>query len=392
MAPAQEALGLCDQYAVEAFYGPLCPFTGFQPIFAWNISESGDLCGFFGDCETSNDRAFAWFGQPPVVTLQLTQQFPFGRALDVNSAGLIVGRMNQPSGGAQHAFRHQEGVTSGLTEPSWANWSEALAVNERGDIAGYALNSATGPLQAVAWIDNQLVEFDLPAGPNSVANDINEATAVCGWMGQTPNTEAQGFIWQNGMTTILPELPDEFQSDPTSINSQGDVAGIGLKWNFPLPGEGRAFVWSMGQVIPLGVLPNYTNSGAFDINDHREVVGYCVEPKLPDRAFIWRDSVMTDLNDLISPDLGLYVAWAMGINNQGQIAGVAVDARGEVVAVRLNPVPPVTGDTNCDRLVDIFDLLNVITDWGLQDSPADVDGDGIVFIPDLFLVIGNWSE
>jgi hypothetical protein len=51
----------------------------------------------------------------------------------------------------------------------------------------------------------------------------------------------------------------------------------------------------------------------------------------------------------------------------------------------------VPGDVNGDGVVDIDDLLAVISAWGQANSPADLNHDGIVDVDDLLLVIGNWS-
>jgi hypothetical protein len=54
------------------------------------------------------------------------------------------------------------------------------------------------------------------------------------------------------------------------------------------------------------------------------------------------------------------------------------------------------GDVNCDGIVDIDDLFDVLAAWGPcphvpSDCPADLDGDGIVDIDDLFGVLANWT-
>jgi parallel beta-helix repeat protein len=39
----------------------------------------------------------------------------------------------------------------------------------------------------------------------------------------------------------------------------------------------------------------------------------------------------------------------------------------------------------------VSDLLAVIDQWGLTDSPADINGDGIVDLSDISIVLGNWG-
>ena len=41
--------------------------------------------------------------------------------------------------------------------------------------------------------------------------------------------------------------------------------------------------------------------------------------------------------------------------------------------------------------VNVSDLLTIIDQWGLTNSPADVNFDGIVDVSDLLIVVGNWG-
>jgi probable HAF family extracellular repeat protein len=66
-------------------------------------------------------------------------------------------------------------------------------------------------------------------------------------------------------------------------------------------------------------------SVAQGINDSDQVVGYVWKGKDNDRterAFVWRDRSMTDLNSLVSG--GAVIQKARRINNHGQIAAAAL--------------------------------------------------------------------
>lgn len=52
---------------------------------------------------------------------------------------------------------------------------------------------------------------------------------------------------------------------------------------------------------------------------------------------------------------------------------------------------PCTGDSNWDGVVDIQDLLNVITAWGEPGGPGNVNCDDEIGIGDLTLVLGSWG-
>ena len=65
----------------------------------------------------------------------------------------------------------------------------------------------------------------------------------------------------------------------------------------------------------------------------------------------------------------------------------------DVIGIDLAPLRP--GDATHDGIVNIDDLLAVITQWGPCPPPnlcaGDVNGDGVINIDDLLLVITNWG-
>jgi murein DD-endopeptidase MepM/ murein hydrolase activator NlpD len=52
----------------------------------------------------------------------------------------------------------------------------------------------------------------------------------------------------------------------------------------------------------------------------------------------------------------------------------------------------VVGDLNGDNVINVMELLTILSHWGSSDPDADVNGDGIVGIADLVLVLGNWGQ
>ncbi len=63
-------------------------------------------------------------------------------------------------------------------------------------------------------------------------------------------------------------------------------------------------------------------------------------------AYIYADGVVTNLNSLIPSGSGLHLLYANGINNAGQIVGVAYDSRAFYHAYLLTPVAPGTPVVN----------------------------------------------
>ena len=93
----------------------------------------------------------------------------------------------------------------------------------------------------------------------------------------------------------------------------------------------------------------------------------------------------------------MLIEYAYGINTAGQIAATIYSSSSGERAALLTPLPPHAGDTNCDWLTNIDDLLNVINAWGTHPAPVpfngspDLSNDQNVNIDDLLAVITNWG-
>lgn len=58
----------------------------------------------------------------------------------------------------------------------------------------------------------------------------------------------------------------------------------------------------------------------------------------------------------------------------------------------LAPLQQLSGDSNCDVVVNVDDLLDVISDWGpCTNCNSDFDGNDLVDVQDLLAVLQNWT-
>ena len=58
-----------------------------------------------------------------------------------------------------------------------------------------------------------------------------------------------------------------------------------------------------------------------------------------------------------------------------------------------SPVKPCPGDANGDDVVNIEDLLSLLSQWGdCEGCSADYDDDGVVDIEDLLIMLGSWGD
>ena len=60
-------------------------------------------------------------------------------------------------------------------------------------------------------------------------------------------------------------------------------------------------------------------------------------------------------------------------------------------SVNCSPEPYCPADINSDGVVDVSDVLTLISAWGSSDADADVDDDGTVDVADLLIVIDAWG-
>ena len=184
--------------------------------------------------------------------------------------------------------------------------------------------------------------------PGAVNQVLNNHGTIVGW-GDTPTLDPYGsnplgcfspfsqdcflpvaFQWQKGVLTDLGVLPGGDASDAVWISDGGLIAGQGRNGLLDplIPGwaEVRAVLWKDGEAIDLGTLGG-NESSAFSVNNRGQVVGAAVNT-IPDpfsfyvtqiRAFLWQDGAMQDLGTLGGPE-----AWALFVNERGQVAGFSM--------------------------------------------------------------------
>jgi probable HAF family extracellular repeat protein len=101
----------------------------------------------------------------------------------------------------------------------------------------------------------------------------------------------------------------------------------------------HSFLWTKEKGMEdLGTIGSDVSSLAGWINNKGEVVGWSCDSNGICRAYYWENKVMTDLNSLIPADSKLYLVFAFGINDDGDIVGQAIEkSSGEVHAFLATP-------------------------------------------------------
>jgi len=78
--------------------------------------------------------------------------------------------------------------------------------------------------------------------------------------------------------------------------------------------------------------------------------------------------------------------------DQWEIGGMSAPMVMDSAMIDLGDVEPIPGDVNGDGVVNVTDLLIMISDWGpCAGCPTDVNNDGYVNVTDILIAISNWG-
>lgn len=277
---AGDVSGQC-QYDVTAIVeGDECPVFGRESVTASALNAHGHIVGWYACPVETNDHAFVWYGEGPMIDVPMPAGAISSRANDINDHGHVVGSVVIPGSGFMSLpFLFDGEQTIVLDVRPGDNLGVAHALNKNQQIVGKSGNTLTGPSPLpVAWLDGALVDpTDTVGDPKGELFDVNDKGQAVGWRGD-------GFLY--GGRAVLVDLatrelidvgiaPGASTGIATTVNRPGDVAGVGL---YELPDgrlRWRSFVWSSGTAIDLGMLPGKNGCNVHGINALGQVVGSC---------------------------------------------------------------------------------------------------------------------
>ncbi len=215
------------------------------------------------------------------------------------------------SGGGQNV--NLKGVGSGSGGESWGS-----AVNNNGQIVGWG---AYGLLNKAASFDpsggGSNLRLEHGSGNNSRAYSINDSGQIVGWVQGGTNRNSRAAMFDTGGADDKIIYLSSHGSYAYCINNHNQIVG---------QDNGSAAIFdSLGGKanVNLGSLGS-SESQANCINDLGQIIGWTSDSSYRRRA-AWFDASgggnNVDLNSLIDPSSGWFLAEATWINDRGQIVG-----------------------------------------------------------------------
>jgi probable HAF family extracellular repeat protein len=244
-----------------------------------------------------------------------------------------------------HAFRWKDGRLTDLSALPGVNNSELGWINDRGMAAGSSTNGSIDPLTgwpaevAVLWSREEIIPLGTLGGNESQADAINNRGQIAGFAANTlPDsffspiafglpgfgTQQHPFLWENGVMRDLGTLggPDAVA---LLINGRGQVVGVSYISATPnasgVPTV-HPFLWENGKMLDLGSFggTNCIAGCANWLNDRGQVVGSSnLTGDSTAHPFLWSEHEgMKDLGTL-----GGTFGLANWVNEDGEVVGAA---------------------------------------------------------------------
>ena len=288
--------------------------------------------------------------------------------------------------------------------------------NEQGESAIHAAEVGNTPGSPYSFLFTPSFNND-----RRIAGKVRLA-GVSGNADQIRIYDADGTSVLIAETSVLdPDSPFSGFDNSVSLNDHGQVAFIA---NRVVGGRG-VYLGDGEKIIEIATTddpeinvieffaPSLNNGGlvAFRIRDGENLYAIAVGSGDAWQRVIGQfDPVPTDLGpgQIARQDTSPVFGGGVAINDHGDIAfnaslkpeeTVEIEwGSGVYIAYADRADDPVPGDLNGDGVVDVFDLLLLLDAWGPCDDPddprscpADLDGSGAVDVFDLLLLLGQWG-
>lgn len=337
------------------------PFDVESSSLATAINNAGQIVGFI-ETEEGIIQAFLW-DQGVLIPLD-DLGGGYARALDINDLGQIAGESSTSSGLTHGCFWDVNLTPQDLGSALAPHSSKILSINNHGDTCGYSWQPGATLPQAFRRSSAGVTSvYDASDIAFTIAESINDHGRLTGVLRDTDG--ASGFQDKSGILPLPnldgPGIRASF-GHASGLNNLGESVGAcELQFDsteVTAPHQ-RAVLWRDGQIRDLSTDSTEPDdfavsfSRATAINHFSQIVGtaayrsdseeYDIDPiSLPpenfaeadgstitlnrffQRAFLWQNNSLQDLNKLIPPGSGWILLTANDINDLGQIVGFGI--------------------------------------------------------------------
>ncbi len=234
-----------------------------------------------------------------------TSAMGFNGGLALNDAGQIAFNTRAKAGRPQRGYLYDHGTLTDLghlpmlSYETGESYTRVNALSAGGEAAGdsetHVMPAGIDTYHAFLWRKGVMTDLGVPAGyDRSSAAGLDDRGDVIGTMQTDAESqdddstdEVHGFVWQNGKLTDLGTLPGCTYTQPTGINSHGQVVG-------------DSYLLHVSHDLPGGATGFSRQGGA-----------------LNGAVFLWQNGTMTDLQKLVPA--GWQLQSAVAINDRGDI-------------------------------------------------------------------------
>jgi len=279
------------------------------------VNNAGTVVGYVYTSQ-GHINAYASSNGTPTSLHQGNPNTGNSKAYGINESGAVVGESSV--GNATQATVFANGSVRTLGTLGGRN-SYGYGINAAGQVVGVSDTAADGPHGFVTGPNGVLIDIGpVNGGGGSAASAINDLGQVTGYAEISPLGDYRAYIYANGTMQFLDTLGGSF-AQGYAINNKGMVAGYSGTAG---DAESHAFLYANGSLLDIGNLGGY-DSYATGINEAGDVVGASNLNSTGAggyHAFLYSGGKLQDLNDLIDPSLGYTLTYAGDINDKGQIA------------------------------------------------------------------------
>ena len=229
-------------------------------------------------------------------------------AVSINNRGEVVGYSSIDGVG----FRAALWANSSITILGGTSNSQATSINDSGQIVGTTyipVVNSSGISRATLWDGSSIFDLGSFGGQASYAHAINSAGQIVGYA-SPPNGANYAALWSGGAITDLGSPGGNGVG--ASINNSGQIVGNSRIGN----GASHATLWSGTSIIDLGTLGG-SSSAAGAINNAGLIVGGSYTTEGFYHATLWDGTSIVDLG----ASLGATQSAALGINSAGTVVG-----------------------------------------------------------------------